>query len=283
MRRCNSGGCCVAQNNAPPSYAVAKLPAAAGRKRRYDSLPEDSPAASECPRERNLKLIVFDCDGTLVDSQHMICAAMRQAYAAHDLPCPPREHVLSIVGLSLMEAFARLEAGRGRAPLNALVDSYKTAFHALRRSPEHLEPLFPGARAALDALSARDDVVLGIATGKSQRGVRAVLGHHDLLARFHTIQTADDAPSKPHPGMVQAAMREAGVGPRDTIVVGDTVYDIGMARAAGARAIGVSWGYHAAADLHAEGADTVIDDYAALAPALDAMWSGALARAQHVG
>jgi len=201
----------------------------------------------------------------------MICAAMGEAYAAHDLPCPPREHILSIVGLSLREAFARLGGGEASA---ALAESYKTAFHGLRRSGAHAEPLFPGARMALDALSARDDMLLGIATGKSRRGVDAVLGHHDLLTRFHTIQTADDAPSKPHPGMVQAAMREAGIGAHDTVVIGDTVYDIAMARAAGTRAIGVSWGYHAAADLHDAGADIVIDDYADLVPLLDTLWSG---------
>ncbi len=211
----------------------------------------------------------------------MICAAMNQAYAAHDLLCPSRERILSIVGLSLAEAFARLGAGEGRVPLPVLVDSYKAAFHTLRQSPEHLEPLFPGARTALDALSVRDDILLGIATGKSQRGVRAVLTHHDLLTRFRTIKTADDAPSKPHPGMVQAAMEEAGVGPHDTIVIGDTVFDIGMARAAGARAIGVSWGYHPAGDLHAEGADLVIDDYAALVPALETVWRTTPQRERH--
>jgi phosphoglycolate phosphatase len=127
----------------------------------------------------------------------------------------------------------------------------------------------------------RADILLGIATGKSQRGVRAVLGHHDLLARFHTIKTADDAPSKPHPGMVQAAMKEAGVGPEHTIVIGDTSYDIAMAHAAGARAIGVSWGYHPAGDLHAEGADLVIDDYAALVPALESIWRTRSPRERH--
>lgn len=212
----------------------------------------------------------------------MICAAMQRAYGLHDLPCPPRDRILSIVGLSLPEAFARLGAGEGAVPLPALVESYKSAFQGLRQSPEHLEPLFPGARDALDALADRDNILLGIATGKSQRGVRAVLGHHDLLERFHTIKTADDAPSKPHPGMVEAAMREAGVGPRDTIVIGDTVYDIAMARAAGTRAIGVSWGYHAAADLHAAGANLVIDDYAALIPALERVWRAPASRERHV-
>jgi len=206
---------------------------------------------------------------------------MSQAYGAHDLPCPPRERILSIVGLSLAEAFAHLGAADERVPLTVLVESYKSAFHALRQSPEHLEPLFPGAREVIDALSLRGDLLLGIATGKSQRGVRAVLGHHALLDRFHTIKTADDAPSKPHPGMVQAAMQEAGIAAQDTVVIGDTVYDIGMARAAGARTVGVSWGYHAAADLRGEGADIVIDDFAALVPALDAMWRGTQQSREH--
>jgi phosphoglycolate phosphatase len=232
-------------------------------------------------REGILKLVIFDCDGTLVDSQHMICAAMGQAYDVHDLPCPPRDRILSIVGLSLTEAFARLGAGEGRVPLDTLVESYKAAFNRLRHAEDDLEPLYPGARAAIEALSARGDLVLGIATGKSQRGVRAVLGLHGLLDRFRTIQTADDAPSKPHPGMVQAAMKEAGIGPRDTVVIGDTVYDIGMARAAGARAIGVSWGYHAAADLHTEGADIVIDAFPALIPALETMWQAAPRQREH--
>jgi phosphoglycolate phosphatase len=222
-----------------------------------------------------LRLIIFDCDGTLVDSQHMICAAMRQAYEAHGLSVPERERLLSIVGLSLPDAFRRLAQGEKIAddhPIDALVAAYKTAFAALRESPEHLEPLYPGARDALDALGRQPGVALGIATGKSQRGVRAVLGRHDLSGRFVTIQTADDAPSKPHPGMVLAAMREAGAEPRDTVVVGDTVFDIEMARAAGARAIGVAWGYHAPQALRAAGADAMIDDFSELVGALARMW-----------
>jgi phosphoglycolate phosphatase len=142
-----------------------------------------------------------------------------------------------------------------------------------------MEPLYPGAADAVAALARRDDVVLGIATGKSQRGVRLVLGHHGLLDRFITIKTADDAPSKPDPGMVLAAMREADVGPDDTTVIGDTVYDIRMARAAGATAIGVTWGYHVRDALREAGATLVIEDFAALVPALDSMWAAASARA----
>ena len=195
---------------------------------------------------------------------------MDLAHRAHDLPCPPREKILSIVGLSLNEAFAQLGGG---AASPKLVESYKDAFLSLRQSGNDMEPLFPGAREALEMLARRDDILLGIATGKSRRGVNALFDHYNLWDHFHTIQTADDAPSKPHPGMVQAAMQAANVGPQDTAMIGDTVYDIAMARAAGARAVGVSWGYHAAGDLRNEGADIVIDEYAALVPTLDELWT----------
>jgi phosphoglycolate phosphatase len=211
-----------------------------------------------------LKLIIFDIDGTIVDSQHMICAAMQQAFAAHAIVCPPRDKLLSIVGLSLPDAFERLGEGAPDFPVATLVTQYKDAFFALRQADEHREPLYPGAAETIAALAREPDVLLGIATGKSQRGVRTVLGRHDLLQLFSVIKTADDAPSKPHPGMVLDAMRETDVGPAHTVVIGDSIYDMEMARGAGADAIGVSWGYHPPASLQRSGARIVVDDYAAL-------------------
>ena len=196
-----------------------------------------------------LKLIVFDCDGTLVDSQHMIVAAMTRAYAAHGLPLPERDVLLSVVGLSLVEAFTKLGKGLRDFRPRALPSTTGSRSMRCARRRAQIEPLYPGAADAIAELARRDDIVLGIATGKSQRGVRLVLGHHGLLDRFITIQTADDAPSKPDPGMVLAAMRDAGAAPENTIVVGDTVYDIAMARAAGAagdrRDLGLSSGRRA--------------------------------------
>ena len=219
-----------------------------------------------------MKLVIFDCDGTLVDSQHLIVSAMTASYRAHALAVPARETMLSIVGLSLVEGFMVLGKGAEGYPVASLAEGYRDAFHALRAGGAAIEPLYPGAADAIETLARRDDGALGIATGKSQRGVRLVLGHHGLIERFVTVQTADDAPSKPDPGMVLAAMREAGAAPADTVVVGDTVYDIAMAQAAGAAAIGVAWGYHPANALRDAGASAVIENFAALVPALDSLW-----------
>lgn len=216
-----------------------------------------------------MKLVIFDCDGTLVDSQHMICAAMDAAFAALGRPAPPREATLSIVGLSLAEAMRALTSD-GDPDISPLVEAYKAAFHDLRANPEFHEPLFPGARDVLDRLSTRDDVLLAIATGKSQRGVRLVLGHHGLYDHFMSIQTADDAPSKPHPGMIYNALRAAGVDPADAVMVGDTTFDMEMACAAGVHAIGVTWGYHPASALRGAGAAILIDAFHDLDAALSA-------------
>jgi phosphoglycolate phosphatase len=214
------------------------------------------------------RLIVFDCDGTLVDSQHIIVEAMGRAFDAHGLARLPRERVLSIVGLSLPIAVHRLLPEAHRSDVEAVSEAYKAAFGDLRRMPDHQEPLYPGTLDVLDELSARDDTLLGIATGKSRRGVDAILTRFDLHGRFITIQTADDNPSKPHPEMIRRALRESGAAANKTIMVGDTTYDMEMARAAGVGAVGVSWGYHQIDELHHAGAHTIVHGYEALPAAL---------------
>ncbi|MEO5866816.1 MAG: HAD-IA family hydrolase, partial [Sphingomonas sp.] len=118
------------------------------------------------------------------------------------------------------------------------------------------EPLFDGMAAALDALCA-DGWTLGVATGKSDRGLAHVLAHHGIGERFTTLQTADRHPSKPHPSMIEAAIAETGASPETTVMIGDTSYDMLMAEAAGVRALGVGWGYHADDELRAAGACAV--------------------------
>jgi phosphoglycolate phosphatase len=215
-----------------------------------------------------MKLIVFDCDGTLVDSQATIVACAQAAFRAEGLAPPRAEAVRRIVGLSLVEAVLELMDEPDPAAAPRLAEHYKAAFLAHRASSEFHEPLFPGTRELLDDLLARG-FVLGVATGKAMRGLRLVLEHHGLERHFATLQTADLHPSKPHPAMLEAAMAEAGVAPAATMLIGDTTYDILMARAAGALPVGVSWGNHASDELTQAGAATVLDRFEELHALLD--------------
>ena len=217
-----------------------------------------------------LRLVVFDVDGTLVDSQDHIHAAMAYALEAvgHDLP--PRAEVLSIVGLSLPEAVARLVPHLAPAARAEIVAAYKQSFGKLRAG--NLSPLFPGAADLLAELGAQPDLLLGVATGKSRRGLSHVLGAHGLAKRFVTTQVADDHPSKPHPSMLMAALAETGLRAADAVMIGDTTYDIEMGRAAGFHTIGVGWGYHRAEALTAAGAHRVVGDFVELGTAIDGIW-----------
>jgi len=219
-----------------------------------------------------VKLVIFDCDGTLVDSQNMIAASMEWAYRQEELTWPGREATLSIVGLSIPQAMEVLSPELPDDLRHRIGESYKVAFRHLRMDPSHHEPLFDGAGEVVGELVGRDDILLGIATGKSQRGVKALLEREGWHGHFVTIQTADDAPSKPHPAMVQQAVNEAGVQMSDTVVIGDTSFDMAMARAAGAGAVGVSWGYHERDDLVQYGAHEVIDRFHDLPDILHMLW-----------
>jgi len=211
-----------------------------------------------------LRLAIFDCDGTLIDSQHSIVAAMGAAFAAMAIDCPSRADCLSIVGLSLPQAMAQLLPEADAAFHHAISEQYKQAFHALRAGGQLHEPLYEGIEALLDALDA-DGWLLAVATGKSDRGLRLALEHHGLSRRFVSLQTADRHPSKPHPSMIEAALAEAGADRAQAVMIGDTSFDMAMARAAGVRALGVGWGYHAPDLLHAAGAQSVAMDSAELA------------------
>jgi phosphoglycolate phosphatase len=204
------------------------------------------------------RLAIFDCDGTLVDSQHSIAAALADAFGAHGLPVPPPHESRRVVGLSLVEAMAALLPDGPPALHVAVAESYKSAFQKLRADGAVEEPLFDGIAAMLDALEA-DGWLLGVATGKSDRGLGLCLDCHGLARRFVTLQTADRHPSKPHPSMIEQAMAEAGAEAAATMMIGDTSFDIRMARAAGVAAIGVAWGYHPRQELWEAGADRVVE------------------------
>lgn len=209
------------------------------------------------------RLAVFDCDGTLVDSQHSICTAMVRAFEGQKLTPPDRSHILSVVGLSLPHAMATLLPDAEADFHLHLAEGYKLAFQQLRRDNAVSEPLYPGIADLIRELD-RNGWLLGVATGKSDRGLKLCLAHHGIDAHFVTLQTADHHPSKPHPSMLLTAMAEAGAVPETTAMIGDTSFDMGMAAAAEVRALGVGWGYHTPGDLIASGAASVAMDSAEL-------------------
>ena len=215
-----------------------------------------------------VRLAVFDCDGTLSDGQAAICAAMAEGFAEAGLAAPDPHQVRRIVGLSLPGAVARLAPAETPEAHSRVVEAYKQAFFRARERGAVHEPLFEGMGDLLGRLH-RAGWKLGVATGKSDRGLKSCLTLHGVFDLFVTLQTADRHPSKPHPAMLETAMAEAGARPADTVMIGDTVYDIEMAHAARCRAIGVAWGYHDPAELLAARAEAVAETPAHLGEMLD--------------
>lgn len=207
-----------------------------------------------------MKLAVFDCDGTLIDSQINIIRAMDSSFARHGLPAPDSHATRRIVGLSLVEAMQALLPDAPHDLHLSLAEDYKTAFQRLRADRAlDPEPLYPGIASLLDRL-ADAGWLLAVATGKSDRGLKLALEHHDIHHLFISLQTADRHPSKPHPSMLRAALADAGADATQAVMIGDTIFDIAMGQAAGVRSIGVDWGYHDAHELIDAGAVGVADD-----------------------
>jgi phosphoglycolate phosphatase len=205
-----------------------------------------------------MKLALFDCDGTLVDSAALIHGVMARTFVAFGHPRPAIESTKSIIGLTLDIAIARMQ---GKPHVDdeavAMTAHYKKIYMDVRGEPGMDVPLFDGIKPVIAALAARDDILIGAVTGKSRRGLVSVLETHGFTPHFIVSRTADDCPSKPHPAMVTECCDETGMNPADTVVIGDAIYDMQMAKAAGAKAIGVSWGYASVDDLIAAGADAI--------------------------
>ena len=207
-----------------------------------------------------MKLVLFDCDGTLVDSAALIHETMRRTFLHFKKPEPRLDETKAIIGLTLDIAIARMQgrphAGQEEVDMMAY---YKSLFSDVRQDLGFREPLFPGIRELIDEIGPREDLLIGAVTGKSRRGLNLVMEIHGFDKYFVIEKTADDCPSKPHPAMVTECCREMGVAPAETIVIGDAVYDMQMAKSAGARAVGVSWGYATVEQLWNAGADAVVD------------------------
>jgi phosphoglycolate phosphatase len=206
-----------------------------------------------------LRLVIFDVDGTLVDSQDLIQQAMVFAYDQIGVPAPARDLTLSYVGMSLDLIFQHLSPDLSDAQHAALSQGYRDAYFHMRQQQGSAltSPFFAGMRGVLDGLHAQDTTILAVATGKSKRGLDKLISGHGLEGYFQSLQVADFHPSKPHPAMIQACLTETGIAPARTVMIGDTSFDIDMGRAAGVHTIAVSWGYHDAVSL---AADRVVTD-----------------------
>lgn len=214
-----------------------------------------------------MTLLIFDVDGTLIDSAARILRALELTFQAFGRPPPSREASFGIVGLSLPEAFRTLVGEE--APIEAMAAHYKGLYGPLSADPALEAMLFPGIADLIDRLGARPDVTLAIATGKSRRGVAQLLNDHGWQGRFAAIRTADDCPSKPHPAMIAECLAETGTPAEGAFMIGDSVHDMRMARAAGVHAVAVGWGFQPVPLLREAGAQTVVataPDIEALAP-----------------
>jgi len=204
-----------------------------------------------------MALVAFDCDGTLVDSLGWIVGSMREAAGEAGIPEPTDAAVRGIVGLPLGEAIRRVFPGQGPQALAEIEAGYRRAFIARRTGGGGPEPLFPGVRAVLERLNSAG-LMCAVVTGKSRRGLVATLEAHGLRGAFAALVTADDGPGKPSPEPLNRAMENCGAAAERTIMVGDTTFDVLTAINAGARAIGVSWGYHPVESLRDAGASAIV-------------------------
>lgn len=216
-------------------------------------------------------LAVFDCDGTLVDSQHSIVSCMQTAFANSGLDTINADEVRHMVGLTLLEGIARLLPGESSERHQEVAEHYRVAFQQSRMLQDYEEPLYDGVKECLQALET-DNVVMGVATGKGRRGLEMTLRRHNIHDRFAVLKTADDGPGKPHPAILLDAMAETGACPETTIMIGDTVFDMELAVNARVKAVGVSWGYHSPTDLKQCGADVIVQNCADIHGALKKLW-----------
>lgn len=214
-----------------------------------------------------MRLVVFDLDGTLINSEALIIETVREAFGAVGQAIPTDHAIRSISGITAREAMGILAPGVEEDRIDVILNSYRT--HYQQRAGLAREPLFEGALAALDRLQAQPETILAVATGKGHAGAITLLERHDIIGRFNSIQTPAHNRGKPDPQMIETAMERAGIGREATVMIGDTSHDMKMARAAGVKALGVSWGYHETAELKAAGAHIVIDRMDELVDAID--------------
>jgi len=219
-----------------------------------------------------MRLVIFDLDGTLIDSVALIVETMAAAFREAGEPVPDERAIRSISGITARDALAILAPQATPERVRAIIEGYRR--HYVAHAGIAREPLFVGAIEALDRLESDPETIVAVATGKSLKGATLLLERHGIAGRFNSIQTPDHNWGKPHPQMIESALMRAGGTRKRTVMVGDTVHDMRMAKAAKVGAIGVAWGYHEPGELHEAGADIVIDRFDDLDAAVDQLTGG---------
>lgn len=207
------------------------------------------------------RLLIFDWDGTLMDSERQIVTSLQAANADLNLPERSEDDCKNIIGLGLREAIATLYPGTDEKFAEHYTERYR--HHWFRVSSQ--SELFSGAREMLQQLHSLG-YLLAVATGKGRVGLDRVLIETGLEHVFHATRCSDETRSKPHPLMLQEIMQTLGIGPEQTLMVGDTEYDMAMARKAGAGPVAVSYGVHAPERLQQYSPLTCLDTLAEFIP-----------------
>ncbi len=209
---------------------------------------------------RPAELVIFDWDGTLMDSEQAIVETMHSAITDMELEPRSDAEVSNIIGLGLLEAVTALYPGSDEPFAQELADHYRNHF---RHVSQGREDLFPGVMELLEQLI-DEGIKVAVATGKSRRGLNLVLKATQLEDLFHSSRCADETRSKPHPQMLFESLQELNIAPEAAIMVGDTEYDLEMATRAGMASVGVCYGVHAAERLHQHGPLACIEHISAI-------------------
>jgi len=213
---------------------------------------------------KNYKLVIFDWDGTLMDSVERIVSSMRSAAVDVGLPIPDAEKVKNIIGLSLPEAIMTIFPGCTDENVEQLVLAYKKQYVTVDNTPT---PLFEHALELLEKLK-QDNRLLAVATGKGRNGLERVMAESNTNAYFNNSKCADESTSKPSPDMILQLLNELNVKAENAVVIGDTVHDMGMAKNANVDRIGVTMGVHTRDELSLFQPVAIVDSLAELSSVL---------------
>ena len=209
--------------------------------------------------KKNEKLLLFDYDGTLVDSAQMIIDGTIEAFNRCGLATPEREEIRTGIGQKLHIAFKRYLPLEHKGLINEVIRHYRQWYMEKDLEGTQFEPLFKNVKPVLKTLY-QDGWSLGIATNKSLRGLNRGLLHHEIEKFFSIIMTTDDFTPKPDKAMAIHALRTLKVKNSQAFMIGDTVYDIKMGKNAKINTVGVTWGYNTEEELHQENADHIIHE-----------------------